>query len=109
MSAVWGNLFFLSRPKSKSGVKPNLEGFFPTKQAIRIQLVDMVSYHSRIKMTMDEKEEHKEKSPSVEKNGGFIKISVKLLAQDTQLINWSSPWFTVTKAGCHVPYQLPMF
>lgn len=114
MSAVWGNLFFCQGLNPKFGVKPNLEGFFPTKQAIRLQLVDMVSYHSRIKMTMDEKEEHKQKSLSVE----CMEVSSRYQQTTCSrypLINWSSPWFTVTidseiatKAGCHVPYQLPM-
>lgn len=66
-------------------------------------------------MTMDEKEEHKQKSPSVE----CMEVSSRYQQTTCSrypLINWSSPWFTVTidseiatKAGCHVPYQLPMF
>lgn len=37
-----GKPFFCQGLNPKFGVKPNLEGFFPTKQARRLQLVDVL-------------------------------------------------------------------
>lgn len=111
-----GKPFFLSRPKSKIWSETKFGRIFSHETSKKTSVGRcFVSYHSRIKMTMDEKEEHKQQSPSVECMEVSSRYQQTTCSRYT-LINWSSPWFTVTidseiatKAGCHVPYQLPMF